>query len=63
VALAALALFGHRRLEQVPNALVRPAAAALTGLRQLHSGHIGDYIAWWTAAAGVLGSVSLLLLT
>ena len=63
VALAALALFGHRRLQQVPDALVRPAATALTGLRQLHSGHIGDYIAWWTAAAGALGSVSLLLLT
>lgn len=63
LALATLALFGHRQLERIPRTLVRPAATALAGLRQLHSGHIGDYIAWWTAAAGVLGGASLLLLT
>ena len=28
----------------------------------LHSGHIGDYIAWWTAGASVLGGVCLLAL-
>jgi multicomponent Na+:H+ antiporter subunit D len=63
LALASLALFGGRRLERIPGGLVRPAANALRGLRRLHSGHIGDYIAWWTAAAGLLGTVSLLLLS
>ena len=41
----------------------RPPRAALTALRRLHSGHIGDYIAWWTAAAAMLGGASLILLT
>lgn len=63
LALATLALFGRRRLERIPSAMLGPAATALAGLRHLHSGHIGDYIAWWTAAAGVLGGASLLLLT
>ena len=39
-----------------------PPRAALTALRRLHSGHIGDYIAWWTAAAAMLGGASLILL-
>ncbi|MGI8507516.1 MAG: complex I subunit 5 family protein [Solirubrobacteraceae bacterium] len=63
LALASLALFGRRQLDRIPAMLLRPAAAAFTGFRRLHSGHIGDYIAWWTAAAGVLGGASLLLLT
>jgi hypothetical protein len=32
-------------------------------LRELHSGHIGDYIAWWTTGAALLGGASLILLT
>ncbi len=28
----------------------------------LHSGHIGDYIAWWTTGAGLLGGACLLAL-
>jgi multicomponent Na+:H+ antiporter subunit D len=63
VALAAFALFGESVRERVPSVLVQPAAAALHGLRELHSGHIGDYIAWWTAGAALLGGSSLLLLT
>ena len=37
--------------------------AVLRALCALHSGHIGDYIAWWTAAAALLGGASLILLT
>jgi hypothetical protein len=37
--------------------------AAVGGLRELHSGHIGDYIAWWTAGAALLGGSSLILLS
>jgi multicomponent Na+:H+ antiporter subunit D len=63
VALAALALFGNALLGRLPSLLVRPAAAAIGALRELHSGHIGDYIAWWTAGAAAFGGASLLLLT
>jgi hypothetical protein len=34
----------------------------VVGLRGLHSGHIGDYIAWWTTGAGLLGAACLLAL-
>ncbi len=63
LAIASLTLFGatlHRRL---PQTLIGPLRAALTGLRELHSGHIGDYIAWWTLGTALLGGASLVLLT
>jgi multicomponent Na+:H+ antiporter subunit D len=63
IALAAASLFGYRLLERLPGRPVGAVAAALGGLRQLHSGHIGDYIAWWTAGAAALGGASLILLT
>jgi hypothetical protein len=31
-------------------------------LRGLHDGHIGDYIAWWSAGASVIGGVCLIAL-
>jgi multicomponent Na+:H+ antiporter subunit D len=62
VALAGLALFGQPLRRRLPDALLRPAAWAVGGLRQLHSGHIGDYIAWWTAGAATLGGASLIFL-
>ena len=59
---AALTLFGAPLRDALPR--VRgPPRRALTALRQLHSGHIGDYIAWWTAAAAMLGGACLILLT
>jgi len=63
LAIAALTLFGSPLLERIPAAVQRPPRAALIALRELHSGHIGDYIAWWTAAAAALGGASLILLT
>jgi multicomponent Na+:H+ antiporter subunit D len=63
LALAGLTLFAptlHRRL---PKPIIGPVRAGLTTLRHLHSGHIGDYIAWWTTAAAMLGGASLILLT
>jgi multicomponent Na+:H+ antiporter subunit D len=57
---AALALSGEGRrgwYRRVPPPLEparKPAVAALAGLRALHSGHIGDYVAWL-----VLGVVAL----
>jgi multicomponent Na+:H+ antiporter subunit D len=63
LALAALALFGHSLRRRLPALAVRPVVAAVGALRALHSGHIGDYIAWWTAGAALLGGSSLMLLT
>jgi multicomponent Na+:H+ antiporter subunit D len=59
---AALALFGAPLLARLPGTLVRSVVAAVGGVRDLHSGHIGDYIAWWTAGAAVFGGTSLVLL-
>jgi multicomponent Na+:H+ antiporter subunit D len=62
VGLATLALFGRPLRRHVPATLLEPASVALMRFRRLHSGHIGDYIAWWTAGAALLGGSSLLLL-
>jgi multicomponent Na+:H+ antiporter subunit D len=62
LAVAALGLFGRPLRRRVPDAVLRPAVAALGGLRQLHSGHIGDYIAWWTAGAATLGGATMVFL-
>jgi multicomponent Na+:H+ antiporter subunit D len=62
IALAALGLFGRPLRQRLPDLLVRPVAVAVGGLRHLHSGHIGDYIAWWTAGAAALGGASLIFL-
>ena len=61
--LAALTLFGAPLLQRLPAMPVRASTAALGVLRELHSGHIGDYIAWWTAGTAALGGASLILLT
>ena len=63
LAVAALTLFGAPLCRRLPRGFEGPARAAITQLRRLHSGHIGDYIAWWTAAAAMLGGASLVLLT
>jgi multicomponent Na+:H+ antiporter subunit D len=63
LALAALTLFNAPLRRRVPAGLLEPPRAALTALRRLHSGHIGDYIAWWTAAAALLGGACLVFLT
>ena len=59
---AALGLFGRPLRESLPSGIREPARNGLRGLRHLHSGHIGDYIAWWTAGASVLGGVCLIVL-
>lgn len=62
VALAAVALFGAPLRRALPAPVVRVPLAAVIALRRLHSGHIGDYIAWWTAGAATLGGASLIFL-
>jgi multicomponent Na+:H+ antiporter subunit D len=62
VGVAALGLFGRPLRDALPSSLAARARAAQRGLRGLHSGHVGDYIAWWSAGASVLGAVCLMAL-
>jgi multicomponent Na+:H+ antiporter subunit D len=59
---AALGLFGRPLREALPRSTQERGRTVVRALRGLHSGHIGDYIAWWTAGASVLGAVCLLAL-
>jgi len=62
LAVAAVGLFGYR-LRGVRES--RPATAltaAVWRVRELHSGHIGDYIAWWSAGVSLIGGICLLAL-
>ena len=60
----ALAALFHRRL---PDRFWRAAAPAtgplMSGLRGLHSGRVGDYVAWLAAGVAVLGAVFAFTLT
>ncbi len=54
IAVAALALYVHR--------LPRPATRALAGLRALHSGRVGDYVAWLAVGVATIGGALTLTL-
>ncbi len=62
VGLAALGLFGRPLREALPRRVRETGRATVKAVRGAHSGHIGDYIAWWTAGAASLGAVCLLAL-
>jgi len=55
-------VFGGPLARHAPRALLDRPAAALRGLRTLHSGHVGDYIAWFTFAMASLGGLFALTL-
>jgi hypothetical protein len=57
-----VALFGAPLRRAVPDPMIRAPLGAVIALRRLHTGHIGDYIAWWTAGAATLGGASLIFL-
>jgi multicomponent Na+:H+ antiporter subunit D len=61
-AVAAAGLFGRPLLRRLPRRVRAGGRGAVVSLRGLHSGHVGDYIAWWTTGAGLLGGVCLLAL-
>ncbi|HEY2318830.1 MAG TPA: proton-conducting transporter membrane subunit [Solirubrobacteraceae bacterium] len=62
VAVAGLGLFGRGLLARAPRSVRAQGRGAVLVLRGLHSGHIGDYIAWWTTGAGLLGGACLVAL-
>ncbi|HTW12671.1 MAG TPA: complex I subunit 5 family protein [Solirubrobacteraceae bacterium] len=62
LALAALGLFGRPLREALPQALAGRARSLVKVVRGVHSGHIGDYIAFWTAGAGAFGAICLIAL-
>ncbi|MGH2871099.1 MAG: complex I subunit 5 family protein [Solirubrobacteraceae bacterium] len=61
-ALAALGLFGRPLGDTLPVSVRSAARTVVATVRGVHSGHIGDYIAWWTAGAASFGAVCLLAL-
>jgi multicomponent Na+:H+ antiporter subunit D len=55
IGVAYVALFGRGSIEAIPRWVRASSQASLNVLRAIHSGHIGDYIAWLTATLGGLG--------
>ena len=62
ILLAAAGLFGRPLQATLPRTCRRGWTGMVHGLRGLHSGHIGDYITWWTAGVSVVGGVCLVAL-
>jgi multicomponent Na+:H+ antiporter subunit D len=58
VALAAAALaLARRRLPRAVMGAARRGSTVLAPLRSLHSGHVGDYIAWLTVGVALFGGI------
>jgi multicomponent Na+:H+ antiporter subunit D len=55
IGVAALGLFGCRIQGPAARAASRVARGGAAPLRALHSGHIGDYVAWLVAGVALLG--------
>jgi multicomponent Na+:H+ antiporter subunit D len=59
---AGLGLFGRPLRLSLPRLVRDPARNSAAVLRGLHNGHIGDYIAWWSAGVSLIGGVCLIAL-
>jgi multicomponent Na+:H+ antiporter subunit D len=62
LAMAALGLFGRKLRLSLPLLVRDPTRNTAAVLRGLHNGHIGDYIAWWSAGVSLVGGVCLIAL-
>ena len=62
LALAWAALSREPLSRHAPRALMHGGRRALAALRALHSGHVGDYVAWLTFAVATLGGLFALTL-
>jgi len=58
IALAAVALLRGRLRDALGEGVAgRSARAGLSGMRALHSGHVGDYVTWLVVGTVALGAV------
>jgi multicomponent Na+:H+ antiporter subunit D len=57
VGLGAFGLWRRRLPSALRERAGRALVPALNGLRTLHSGHVGDYVAWLTMGTAVLGGL------
>jgi multicomponent Na+:H+ antiporter subunit D len=55
IAVAAAGLFGARLRGSIARGVGAGTRAAVAPLRAVHSGHIGDYVAWLVAGVALLG--------
>jgi multicomponent Na+:H+ antiporter subunit D len=53
----AIALAGLALSERVPGSLKKAVGGAVWRVRVLHSGRVGDYVAWITLGMAVFGGV------
>ncbi len=62
LAIAAVGLWGYR-LEALRTSRAGVGfTSSVQVLRKLHSGHIGDYVAWWSLGLSVIGGICLITL-
>jgi multicomponent Na+:H+ antiporter subunit D len=59
---AALGVFAPSTRQAGRTALGRAINTTSGAMRGLHSGHVGDYVTWWTVGASVIGGVCLVAL-
>jgi multicomponent Na+:H+ antiporter subunit D len=57
LAVAGVSLFGHRLGLGAPGPVRRAGDRFQRGLGAIHSGHVGDYVAWMTAAMGAFSAL------
>jgi multicomponent Na+:H+ antiporter subunit D len=62
LAVAGLGLFGRRLPERLTSGPTAVIAKVLAGLRDLQSGHVGDYVTWLVVTLAVLGGTFALTL-
>jgi hypothetical protein len=60
--LAGLGLFGRPLRARIPRPIARTGESGVYLVRGLHSGHVGDYIAWWSAGVSLVGGICLVTL-
>jgi multicomponent Na+:H+ antiporter subunit D len=59
----AVALFATQPVQRRRRLAPAPARAASRALRNVHSGHVGDYVLWFSTGLAALGGTCLALLT
>ena len=55
-----LGVFGRALVNGTTERILRPARAVIGVVRSAHDGHVGNYVAWMSVGAAILGGVLLL---